>query len=762
MSYQDTNLQNLTINHLSKKKYNELLASNQIYDDELYVINEPNIDAENQPIINVGNPINQSDAATKEYVDIRFGGELQSDTPFTLEHNYSGRNTNHQNNNYGILVSLSSLDNISGITEVPNEFKLSTFSLSSNGNSSHNAPNVYITIFEVHETRSQLESTTPVTALSNYSIIGVSDSPVSMNAADVWYTVTFNNSKIILNYSKTYLFAFTTANNLTAYDSSKVCQVRAKLIDAQAECCKTLENANGLGYQNDNWVPIFKLTCATYNKIVLTADISSQNISATNVLANSISSNNAAIATINSNIISVNNLTANSISSNNLIGGSYQIINNNNGLTFNAKNDGANIIIDTHPGDPNKFDVNVYGKIFLKENGRVEYENDLDLSVNNNTLATTKYVINKTNEQIENKFDELEKEFDNDKLVATNIVDSTINQVIYDSYYKKYFAAGHFGDANAKRGVYASNDGIYWKLIANSEDVKSNGLWTIATNNNGTLVAGLYNLRGIWYSLDSKTWQLATFPTGVEKPNIEKIIYNGEYFIASDYDSSLTSTNNAKPCLYRSDDGITWNAIETAPQFRTYSISYCNGKYLAPTLSGLYVADDPMGEWTCVEDTLNFYTVTYGLDCYIAAGCNGHAGIYRSTDLITWEKSSNYELRDVVFTGKKFYGIIETRASVTKTYAILHSVDGISWQEDYDTTVGWGRSVSYIESENVVFFGGSDCAESLLVYNIIDKKTKKVLDGIPKTTITINDYCSRPEFLNRKTIICTDGSFTTT
>lgn len=60
---------NLIINKISRQKYNELLNANQVNENELYMVDESNLDALSATIINVADPILSSDAANKNYVD---------------------------------------------------------------------------------------------------------------------------------------------------------------------------------------------------------------------------------------------------------------------------------------------------------------------------------------------------------------------------------------------------------------------------------------------------------------------------------------------------------------------------------------------------------------------------------------------------------------------------------------------------------------------------------------------------------------------
>lgn len=61
----------LVLNLLSKQKYDELKSGNNLEDNELYLVKEEGLDAQGNTIINVAEPENPTDAATKAYVDSR-------------------------------------------------------------------------------------------------------------------------------------------------------------------------------------------------------------------------------------------------------------------------------------------------------------------------------------------------------------------------------------------------------------------------------------------------------------------------------------------------------------------------------------------------------------------------------------------------------------------------------------------------------------------------------------------------------------------
>lgn len=65
----DTFVQNFVISKISRSKFDELSSSGMLNENELYLVEDPQIDAGNQPIVNVSTPSSSTDAANKGYVD---------------------------------------------------------------------------------------------------------------------------------------------------------------------------------------------------------------------------------------------------------------------------------------------------------------------------------------------------------------------------------------------------------------------------------------------------------------------------------------------------------------------------------------------------------------------------------------------------------------------------------------------------------------------------------------------------------------------
>lgn len=96
MPYQDYALNQLIINKLSQEQYNTLATAGEISANQLYFIEAAgNIDAASGTIENVADPINNTDAANKQYVDSFTTNSLSSYTELTASNDISSLlNTN--------------------------------------------------------------------------------------------------------------------------------------------------------------------------------------------------------------------------------------------------------------------------------------------------------------------------------------------------------------------------------------------------------------------------------------------------------------------------------------------------------------------------------------------------------------------------------------------------------------------------------------------------------------------------------------------
>ena len=61
----------LKINRLKRETYESMKSSGQINDDEIYLVKEDSVNAEGERVVNVKDPVDDTDAANKKYVDFK-------------------------------------------------------------------------------------------------------------------------------------------------------------------------------------------------------------------------------------------------------------------------------------------------------------------------------------------------------------------------------------------------------------------------------------------------------------------------------------------------------------------------------------------------------------------------------------------------------------------------------------------------------------------------------------------------------------------
>jgi hypothetical protein len=109
-SINDTPVDELIINELTKTKYDDLLTNNSVNENEIYLVTNDTFDADNNPIVNVGDPENDTDAANKQYVIISI-----NDLSSTVSSNYALKDEILTAEDLGLsnYATVSSVTNIS-------------------------------------------------------------------------------------------------------------------------------------------------------------------------------------------------------------------------------------------------------------------------------------------------------------------------------------------------------------------------------------------------------------------------------------------------------------------------------------------------------------------------------------------------------------------------------------------------------------------------------------------------------------------------
>jgi hypothetical protein len=195
MSYQETQIQNFIINKLSKAKYEELLQNNRIQDNELYLVKEDEMDANGDPIHNVGTPELSSDAVNKDYVDNNF--VLNTEIIKSIEQTIlpiSGT-ANRASPVYGGTIDFSKLTYNYPIKSIN-----SMIVKSSTTSGAFASNECYLKVFQ--------SNIDPITnSVSDYTFLGVSENKQA-NTQNTVMTFSFNS--LIVDETKPLLVIFST------------------------------------------------------------------------------------------------------------------------------------------------------------------------------------------------------------------------------------------------------------------------------------------------------------------------------------------------------------------------------------------------------------------------------------------------------------------------------------------------------------------------------------------------------------------------
>jgi uncharacterized protein YjdB len=214
----------------------------------------------------------------------------------------------------------------------------------------------------------------------------------------------------------------------------------------------------------------------------------------------------------------------------------------------------------------------------------------------------------------------------------SNGTDSLWNAVAYGepSGSGLFVALSNGSDSNT---VYSmtSHDGITWS--SNSDNGLEGLNWTSLTYGQGLFVA-VSDSGSIATSGDGIWWN-STTPVAPSTGNYawKKITYAvGKFVVVSNTNVSIYST-----------DGINWNtvAIQASPNTVWNDLTYGNGMFLAVGANSVMKSTD--GEnWTVTGGfDINWTTVAYGGDYFVALGNNTNNRARYSTDGVNWFKRIN-------------------------------------------------------------------------------------------------------------------------
>jgi hypothetical protein len=246
---------------------------------------------------------------------------------------------------------------------------------------------------------------------------------------------------------------------------------------------------------------------------------------------------------------------------------------------------------------------------------------------------------------------------------STNAVEwSPLNLPLGVSFENLCFLQGRFIAGIAPAGIMVSYDSVSWdRTYAKTNLLNGSylGLWTIAQNPQGLLVAGggAPGFPLLLYSRDTGlSWSEATIQKGAEP--IAGIAYGNGRFIAVRQDGS-----------YVSEDGVVWTTVTNTPGPGVNAVAFGDGKFVAVT--SIYVEGVGLSpsiqtsldglEWTRCALPLQlpgrFSGLAFGCGLFIAAGSS--PGVVLSstngTDWSTVFSDPMFGIENVTLANDRFF-----------------------------------------------------------------------------------------------------------
>lgn len=239
---------------------------------------------------------------------------------------------------------------------------------------------------------------------------------------------------------------------------------------------------------------------------------------------------------------------------------------------------------------------------------------------------------------------------------------------------------GRFVAASYWGAVYLSWDGATWSSVADLPAFDREPV--VAFGANCFVIGGKRSAAGdgqIYYSVDGRIWQAATFPVGV--PQIRSIAFGGGKFVAvADDGTVLTSPN-----------GSTWTGVTVgdAPDFRR--VTWDGTTWLAIARNATDTKTSVV--WTSLNGTSWSLQTDIGSDITAVFGRNGmvmatgwYVGVKYSTDHgLTWKNASlpstsrwSTEMIAAADDGTLLLNASEMDVSGSPDFLLI-STDGIHW-----------------------------------------------------------------------------------
>ncbi|MBL8310641.1 MAG: hypothetical protein JNL19_09490 [Burkholderiales bacterium] len=261
-----------------------------------------------------------------------------------------------------------------------------------------------------------------------------------------------------------------------------------------------------------------------------------------------------------------------------------------------------------------------------------------------------------------------------------------------------------------------SSDGINWK-----QRLDQSNFGTIATHTvagiAGRYSSGVAN-SAIYTSTDSIRWayQSSLPPMGAGPARVAS---NGSNFLA------VVPNTLATALIYRSSDGLTWNAADSAipPVYaaagNTYRVRYLNGRYIIVYQDNYlqwsadggtsFSAINPVGSYSS-SDLLTDLAYDNSTGLYLASvtrvGTPSQALLFKSTDLQTWTPTtvpaSITAIQSMTGNGNGFTIAVTPTGSTGTSFDVYRSPDGASWTKAATVPATFARDMLFVNGTTFI------------------------------------------------------------
>ena len=295
----------------------------------------------------------------------------------------------------------------------------------------------------------------------------------------------------------------------------------------------------------------------------------------------------------------------------------------------------------------------------------------------------------------------------------------------------QYQAVAAYGDGTFviaiqyTQSVYSIDNGVTW----NTNNMPSSR-WGCIAFGNGVFVAGVQYGKSTWYSTDKGvTWQQggdlpesirsesSTFGDGVficiGSDNSYAYISNdngqtwqkggeiGSSKVGIAYGNGVFVVVGNNDIRYSTDKGVTWHQSTIPANINYYTVTYGNNKFVAVGSSdnGIVYSEDNGQTWTRISAVSNLYPrIAYGNGVFVIIGYF-NSTMYYSTDLLNWSTAQfpDSNKRDNIAYGNEKFVSIGLSSSNAPS-----AIFSVIYDKCYtDTTNPTATSVVYSAPETV-------------------------------------------------------------